>query len=258
MPFCTNCGNEEEAGSVFCTQCGASMVADTHNGTLPTETAVFSNATQSAPNQQVVSSVFPSSTQQMPVQSTPAMHYVGNDPIGQVANDQNGKSKKILIAIIIVAVIAIAAVAVFFVLKFTSGSSSSSTTPQTPVQVQPEGNSSSGTSQQEKSDASTSSESKSNKDYILPDSNSRYLTESDLSALTDYELYLARNEIFARHGRGFKNSDLANWFSSKSWYTRIYSPEQFDSMESPLNAYEKKNSQLILELEKRRNSPYLS
>lgn len=93
--------------------------------------------------------------------------------------------------------------------------------------------------------------------YILPESDTRYYSESELNALTDYELYLARNEIYARYGREFKNQDLQDYFENKDWYTARYSPESFDSIVA-LNAYEKKNADDMLAMEKSRNSSYLS
>lgn len=56
--------------------------------------------------------------------------------------------------------------------------------------------------------------SKNRKDYILPDSDSRYLTDSDVRGLSANELMLARNEIYARHGRKFKDSELQNYFTA--------------------------------------------
>lgn len=94
--------------------------------------------------------------------------------------------------------------------------------------------------------------------YILPDSDSRYYTESELDALSLEELYYARNEIYARHGRGFKNADLAAYFKGKSWYVQRYEPEEFDAMSSPLNEYEKKNADLMLQIEQQRDSSYLN
>lgn len=55
-------------------------------------------------------------------------------------------------------------------------------------------------------------------DYILPGSNSKYLTDSDLDGLSSSQLRLARNEIYARHGRTFNDSQLQAYFESKSWY----------------------------------------
>lgn len=38
--------------------------------------------------------------------------------------------------------------------------------------------------------------------YVIPDSSSRYLSTSELQGYSDWQLYIARNEIYARHGRG--------------------------------------------------------
>ncbi|WP_296838267.1 YARHG domain-containing protein [Marvinbryantia sp.] len=55
-------------------------------------------------------------------------------------------------------------------------------------------------------------------DYVIPDSDSRYITEEDLSSLSADEILLARNEIYAKHGRIFNNAALDEYFRSKSWY----------------------------------------
>lgn len=75
--------------------------------------------------------------------------------------------------------------------------------------------------------------------------------------MSDYDLYYARNEIFARHGRMFNNSDLQSYFNSKSWYDPIYSPAEFEAMKSPLNDVETANVKLMLDVEQKRNSPYV-
>jgi len=75
-------------------------------------------------------------------------------------------------------------------------------------------------SESAKSDESKSSSAAATSgDYVLPGSDSRQYTKAELSDLSDYELFLARNEIFARHGYTFSSEDLKNYFSSKSWYT---------------------------------------
>ena len=53
---------------------------------------------------------------------------------------------------------------------------------------------------------------------ILPDSSNRRLTRSDLASLSAGDLFLARNEIFARHGRLFRNPVLQRHFSQLAWY----------------------------------------
>ena len=66
-------------------------------------------------------------------------------------------------------------------------------------------------------------------DYVIPDSSTRYLTNADLNGLSEWQIRIARNEIYARHGRIFKSDDLADYFASKSWYTPSVSADQFDN-----------------------------
>lgn len=65
-------------------------------------------------------------------------------------------------------------------------------------------------------------------EYIIADSNSRYLTDADVETLSLQEINYAKNEIFARHGRKFKSAELQTYFNSKSWYTGLYEPKDFD------------------------------
>lgn len=63
--------------------------------------------------------------------------------------------------------------------------------------------------------------------YILPYSSSYRLTKSDISHLTKSQLRLARNEIYARHGRMFNDDSLQDYFNGQAWYTPIYTPDEF-------------------------------
>ena len=93
--------------------------------------------------------------------------------------------------------------------------------------------------------------------YVIPDSSSRYLSTSELQGYSDWQLYIARNEIYARHGRGFKKANLRNYFNNCSWYTYRYDPDYFDScMSNSLNDIEQTNAVTILGVENGRNSPY--
>ena len=89
-----------------------------------------------------------------------------------------------------------------------------------------------------------------NVDQIIPDSSRRALTNADLNGLSLAQLRIARNEIFARHGRLFKDNLLNQWFYSKSWYLQIqpkYSPSDFDSLSPyPISALESNNLDLIM------------
>ena len=81
-------------------------------------------------------------------------------------------------------------------------------------------------------------------DYIIPESSKRLLTEEDLEGLSPEQLRLARNEIFARHGRIFGSSDLQEYFESKSWYKGIADSDEFQ--DSLLSEIESKNVDFIL------------
>ena len=84
---------------------------------------------------------------------------------------------------------------------------------------------------------------KKDSEYIIPDSNSRYLTESDISGLSLQQLNYAKNEIYARRGRKFDSVELQEYFGSKSWYHGTIEPSQFTN--DMLNDYEIKNADLL-------------
>ena len=90
---------------------------------------------------------------------------------------------------------------------------------------------------------SSSSNSSASSDYVLPGSSSQYLSASDVKNLSSYQLMIARNEIYARHGRKFNDSELQAYFNGKSWYKGTVNPEDFST--SVFNDYEIKNIQLI-------------
>lgn len=81
-------------------------------------------------------------------------------------------------------------------------------------------------------------------EYILPDSNTRYLSDSEAAALGAEKLQLAINEIYARHGRVFTNADNSAYFSSKSWYQPVQGKTDAQ-IEAEFNEYEKANVDLM-------------
>lgn len=89
-----------------------------------------------------------------------------------------------------------------------------------------------------------------NRDYILPDSDKKLVTEEELKGLTQEELRIARSEITARHGRIFRDPTLDAYFRSKEWYKPSLEPDEFDSQSGKiLNKYEKKNIAIIKQME---------
>ncbi len=76
-------------------------------------------------------------------------------------------------------------------------------------------------------------------EFILPESNIRYMTYHDLKGLDAANLRIAKNEIYARHGRTFQSEDLNQYFNSKSWYSGTISPDHFT--EGVFNDFESGN-----------------
>ena len=76
--------------------------------------------------------------------------------------------------------------------------------------------------------------------YILPDSDSRKLKKSDLAGMTAQQLSYAKNEIYARHGRVFKSSEVQDYFNEKDWYE-----ENDDFKDEDLSKKEAENTEFI-------------
>ena len=93
--------------------------------------------------------------------------------------------------------------------------------------------------------------SKTNNSYIFSNSSSSYLSSSDVSALSDNNLTIALNEIYARRGRIFKDPALSSYFNSQAWYTPKYTQAEFDKNVT-FNDYEQKNLQLMINEQKKR------
>ena len=84
-------------------------------------------------------------------------------------------------------------------------------------------------------------------EYILPGSDTRYIREEELEGLSAEQCRLARNELYARHGRKFDDEELQNYFEQFDWYVPSIEPEDFS--EESLNEYELANRDLIVKYE---------
>lgn len=67
--------------------------------------------------------------------------------------------------------------------------------------------------------------------FLLPQSGARLLTAQDLAPLSREQLWLARNEIYARRGRTFDHTDLRRYFGRQSWYRPQYDDVTLTSIE---------------------------
>ncbi len=88
----------------------------------------------------------------------------------------------------------------------------------------------------------------SSSEYILPDSDSKKLTKYDLQGLTKAELRIARNEIYARHGRKFQDEALQDYFDEQDWYVGYIEPEDFVDSKM-LSKLERRNAKFIMKFE---------
>ena len=79
--------------------------------------------------------------------------------------------------------------------------------------------------------------------YIIEGSDSRMLTQEEVSAMDANLRQMAINEIYARHGRKFKDQAIQDYFNAKAWYTPSVEPEAFS--ENVFNQYEKSNISLL-------------
>lgn len=74
--------------------------------------------------------------------------------------------------------------------------------------------------------------------FYFPESMSRKLTEAELSAYTDEDLQLMINEIYACHGKSFKDKTKQAPFDGKSWYHPQYDDDKdVTSRFSPIEQY---------------------
>lgn len=103
------------------------------------------------------------------------------------------------------------------------------------------------------STGTTGTTTQSGSDYIISDSNSREISRSELVSLTPWKLKVARNEIYARHGRPFVHKDLQCYFAKKTWYS-----VDNNYNVSSVTYIENKNIATIQAYEQETNSPLQS
>lgn len=81
-------------------------------------------------------------------------------------------------------------------------------------------------------------------DYILPDSDTDYISRSEIEGMSKEKLTFALNEIYARYGLMFNTTSIQEYFNSKSWYVPSIKPGHFD--DSQFNDYERHNVDTIV------------
>lgn len=279
--FCTKCGAQLPDGSKFCTKCGTPTdVVASETTVMPTagETHVMSGQpTQAVPQ---TGQPMPQATQVAPLPVSPQAPYgaapqqpvyssVPQQPAYGQGGQGDGESRRGMVVGVVVAIIA----AVAFIMVDPmglfggkTGRDAATTAASSPA--------ASSTSAADTSAASTSAASSSaasisaqtstpaprgaSSDYVIPDSDCTSYTADDIKAmnLSVDELWYARNEIYARHGRKFQNETLQAYFNSKPWYTPEYSPDEFDDSVQ-LSSVERANAAAIKSVEQSMGSNHL-
>lgn len=86
-------------------------------------------------------------------------------------------------------------------------------------------------------------------DYILPASGTKLLTNDDIKGMSKYDIALARNEIYARHGRKFQTAEYSKYFNGKSWY-KLNPNYNYSDDNANLNDIETQNVNFLLKAER--------
>ncbi|MBK8300440.1 MAG: YARHG domain-containing protein [Chitinophagaceae bacterium] len=97
----------------------------------------------------------------------------------------------------------------------------------------------------DKEEVQTGAESNQTIPGSYPYASQRLLIDEDVMNLSQYNLRIMRNEIYARHGYIFQNTEMKNYFSTQAWYSPLY-----NDVNSMLSAIEKSNIELIKRYEK--------
>ena len=90
--------------------------------------------------------------------------------------------------------------------------------------------------------------------YLLPDADTYFITEQNISWMSDDQLILARNEFFARRGRKFSTKWIQEYFNKQKWYHGKIEEKLFNG--NLFNAYETANVNFIAAYEAKRKAKH--
>ena len=90
--------------------------------------------------------------------------------------------------------------------------------------------------------------------YFLPDADTYFITEQNISWMDDDQLVLARNEFFARRGRKFSTKWIQEYFNKQKWYHGKIEEKLFNG--NLFNAYETANVNFIAAYEAKRKAKH--
>lgn len=277
--FCTKCGNELPVNAKFCTKCGTKVEAFQPGAIQPNPTPQRASVPQQEPTQQ--------QTPVRQASPAPQPQQKKNEKVTKTKNskkvsnkNKNETEKKsgsgamvyLLIGAAVLIIILIAIIVLLFI-KGNQPAKQDDITDKPVVTTEQTTETEMSTEQTDRKDVSGQQEASEktsevinkedttgNEDmgtdgavgeeeaeYILLESASRLLTEADLENLTQEDLRIARNEIYARHGRKFLDEGLQEYFNGKSWYNGTIEPDDFK--EDMLSEIERTNEDTIVNYE---------
>ena len=274
--YCTRCGSQIDSGEFFCPYCGhptenpsAEREEPTLERTIERPEAVPISSAQMRASSRTRTYRDPNEVSH-PFEEQYGSRY-GSSTSYRARNIERNRSRGIIAALTVALALSLAIVAILLVPRIFGGRQS---TPATPTETtEPETT----TPETEASEPEATSEPEqqveeeqpepeaepeeeeepeeaetpvSDGNFVLPESATRYYSAEELSGLSSEQLEIARNEIYARHGRGFNSASLRSYFEGQDWYEQRYTPEEFDALNpTPLNQYEQANVNTIMQVE---------
>lgn len=277
--FCTKCGNELPVNAKFCTKCGTKVETFQPGAIQPNPTPQRASVPQQestqqqTPVRQASPAPQPQQKKNEKVTKTKNSEKISNKNKNETEKKSgSGAMVYLLIGAAVLIIILIAIIVLLFI-KGNQPAKQDDITDKPVVTTEQTTETEMSTEQTDRKDVSGQQEASEktsevinkedttgNEDmgtdgavgeeeaeYILPESASRLLTEADLENLTQEDLRIARNEIYARHGRKFLDEGLQEYFNGKSWYNGTIEPDDFK--EDMLSEIERTNEDTIVNYE---------
>lgn len=277
--FCTKCGNELPVNAKFCTKCGTKVEAFQPGAIQPNPTPQRASVPQQestqqqTPVRQASPAPQPQQKKNEKVTKTKNSEKISNKNKNETEKKSgSGAMVYLLIGAAVLIIILIAIIVLLFI-KGNQPAKQDDITDKPVVTTEQTTETEMSTEQTDRKDVSGQQEASEktsevinkedttgNEDMgtdgavgeeeaenILPESASRLLTEADLENLTQEDLRIARNEIYARHGRKFLDEGLQEYFNGKSWYNGTIEPDDFK--EDMLSEIERTNEDTIVNYE---------
>lgn len=245
MSKCKKCGYELDENDKFCPYCGAKveeLLKDTEKCKKALnevqEDKISSNFNMEFNEKNNKKDIEEMSTAEAMQAKFKTDKYDSIDDESDFSEYNTGDKKFKILMIIPLIIIFIAGSAIIYMIFHDNNKGKSSNSDNSAA------SSSSSNSTNTKSENEKSDEEKNENlsKYILPYSDKKPVTKEELKNLSQKQLSLARNEIFARHGYVF-GGYFKSYFSSKSWYKPN---PNFKGEAKDLSALERHNIKVIM------------